>query len=85
MARAIRPVHTMFDGDTIFTLATGERETPGPLAFHALLDAAGDCVTRAIGPGMLAADSVDTPAGSWRSYRDTFPSAFRSGAADEPA
>ena len=23
MARAIRPVHTMFDGDTVFTLATG--------------------------------------------------------------
>ncbi len=24
MARAIRPSHTMFDGDTVFTLATGE-------------------------------------------------------------
>lgn len=26
LARAIRPAHTMFDGDTIFTLATGEVE-----------------------------------------------------------
>lgn len=26
MARTIRPSHTMFDGDTLFTLATGERE-----------------------------------------------------------
>ena len=24
MARAVRPSHTMFDGDTLFTLATGE-------------------------------------------------------------
>jgi L-aminopeptidase/D-esterase-like protein len=27
LARAIRPAHTMFDGDTIFALATGQRET----------------------------------------------------------
>jgi len=79
MARAIRPVHTMFDGDTVFTLATGDRGAPDPLAFHALLDAAGDCFTRAIGRAMLAAVSVQTPAGRWRSYRDAFPSAFRDG------
>jgi len=77
MARAIRPVHTMFDGDTVFTLATGDRGAPDLLAFHALLDAAGDCFTRAIGRAMLAAESVQTPAGQWRSYRETFPSAFR--------
>ena len=76
MARAIRPMHTMFDGDTVFTLATGDRGAPDPLAFHALLDAAGDCFTRAIGRAMLAAESVETPAGRWRSYRDAFPSAF---------
>jgi L-aminopeptidase/D-esterase-like protein len=32
MARAIRPAHTMFDGDIVFCLATGKRplpETPG--------------------------------------------------------
>lgn len=76
MARAIRPVHTMFDGDTVFTLATGDRGAPDPLAFHALLDAAGDCFTRAIGRAMLAAESVKTPAGLRRSYRDAFPSAL---------
>jgi putative pantetheine hydrolase len=76
MARAIRPVHTMFDGDTVFTMATGDRGVPDPLVFHALLDAAGDCFTRAIGIAMLAARSVQTPAGRWRSYRDAFPSAF---------
>ncbi|MEO6880128.1 MAG: P1 family peptidase [Mycobacteriaceae bacterium] len=76
MARAIRPVHTMFDGDTLFTVATGTRGAPDPVAFHALLDAAGDCVTRAIGHAMLSAETVQTPAGTWRSYRDVFPSAF---------
>jgi len=76
MARAIRPVHTMFDGDTVFTLAMGTRAVPDLPSFHALLDAAGDCVSRAIGHAMLAAESVETPAGRWRSYREAFPSAF---------
>lgn len=83
MARAIRPVHTMFDGDTVFALATGGRVAPDPLAFHALLEAGGDCFTRAIGHAILAAESVETPAGHWRSYRDAFPSAFRITAAGE--
>ena len=77
MARGIRPVHTMFDGDTVFTMATGARQTADPLAFHQLLDAAGDCFTRAVGQAMLASESVETPAGRWRCYRDPFPSAFR--------
>jgi L-aminopeptidase/D-esterase-like protein len=75
MARAISPVHTMFDGDTLFTLATGERGPVDPMGFFALLDAAGGVVTRAIVRGVLAAESVTTPGGSWPSYRDTFPSA----------
>lgn len=77
MARAISPVHTMFDGDTLFTLATGERGAPDPFAFHALLDAAAGCVTRAIVRALLSAETVSTPAGTWRSYRDVFPSAGR--------
>ena len=85
MARAIRPVHTMFDGDTVFTLATGDRGAPDALAFHALLDAAGDCFTRAIGRAMLAADGVQTPAGRWRSYREAFPSAFSANPSITPA
>jgi L-aminopeptidase/D-esterase-like protein len=27
LARAIRPIHTMFDGDTIFALSTGSTQT----------------------------------------------------------
>lgn len=76
MARGIRPVHTMFDGDTVFALATADREAPDPASLHALLDAVGDCFTRAIGHAMLSAETTETPAGRWRSYRDAFPSAF---------
>jgi len=32
LARVIKPVHTMYDGDTIFTLATGEKELKGDLS-----------------------------------------------------
>jgi len=85
MARAIRPVHTMFDGDTVFTMATGDRGAPDPLSFHGLLDAAGDCFTRAIGRAILAAESVETPAGRWRSYREAFPSAFSANRSTPPA
>jgi L-aminopeptidase/D-esterase-like protein len=76
LARAIRPVHTMFDGDTMFTLATGARPAPDPLEFHALLDAAGDCVTRAVAHAVLAAETVPSPDGDIRSLRDALPSAF---------
>lgn len=76
LARAVDPVHTMFDGDTFFALSTTARPAPDPVALHALLGAAGDCVTRAIGVAVLATRSVTTPAGRWRSYREAFPSAF---------
>jgi putative pantetheine hydrolase len=75
MARAIRPVHTMFDGDTLFTLSTGARPAPGPLELFTLLEAAGDCVTRAIGHAVLSAESVTAGGRTWRCYRDAFPSA----------
>jgi putative pantetheine hydrolase len=76
MARAIRPVHTMFDGDTVFTLATGLGPSPDPFAMHTLLQVAGDCFTRAVGHALLAAETVETPAGRWRGYREALPSAF---------
>ncbi len=77
LARAIRPVHTLFDGDTLFTLATGAHPVEGsPFVLHALLDAAGDVVTRAVAHAMLAATSVSTPAGPIRCYRDVFASAL---------
>jgi len=76
LARAINPLHTMFDGDTLFALSTTQREAPDPLGFHLLLDAAGNTVTRAVVRAMLAAETVSTDWGTMRSYRDAFPSAF---------
>lgn len=77
MARAISPIHTMFDGDTLFGLSTAHGPAPDPATFHRMLHAAGEVVTRAIVRAMLAADSITTPAGTWRGYRDVFPSAAR--------
>jgi L-aminopeptidase/D-esterase-like protein len=50
LARAIRPVHTPFDGDTIFVLATGCQALPPDraLALTVLGALAADCVARAI-------------------------------------
>jgi putative pantetheine hydrolase len=72
LARAVRPSHTMFDGDTIFCLATGIRELPadpGILAgkhAQAMNDvghAAAECMSRAIVHGILAAETLgDIPA-----------------------
>lgn len=61
-ARALNPVHTAFDGDTVFTLATGQRPVSTPLEVLALQGAAADVMTRAIVHAMLAATSVDRSA-----------------------
>jgi L-aminopeptidase/D-esterase-like protein len=68
IARAICPAHTMFDGDTIFVLATGEVETVtgkgGPFGegegawLTEIGSAASDVVARAIVHAMLAAESA---------------------------
>lgn len=86
LARAVRPAHSMFDGDTFFALATGSR----PLAragdaeatwlsprrrggtLNALLAAAADVVARAVVRGVVLATS--TPAHP--AYRDLCPSAL---------
>lgn len=76
MARAISPVHTMFDGDTVFALATGDRNPPDPIGFHDVLMAASDAFTRAIGHALLDATSTMTAShGLLRCYWDAFPSA----------
>lgn len=72
-ARALSPVHTAMDGDTVFALATGERPAPDPFALVTLQTEAARCVSRAIAHAVLAATSVDRTAdGGTRlpSYRD---------------
>jgi L-aminopeptidase/D-esterase-like protein len=51
IARAIRPSHTMYDGDTIFALATGAVQAP----YDAVEAVAADVVSRAIVSGVRAA------------------------------
>jgi putative pantetheine hydrolase len=79
MARAIRPVHTMFDGDTVYGLSTGDGDQVDLLALQAVLEAADDCFTRAVGHAILAAETVTLGGGEEvLSYRDAFPSAVSS-------
>jgi L-aminopeptidase/D-esterase-like protein len=70
LARAISPVHTMFDGDTTFALSTARRPEPTRFELHDLLTAAADCTTRAVVNAVLAAETVETAAGRWPSYRE---------------
>jgi len=60
LAMAIHPVHTPFDGDTVFALATGVRVLPEPRPVHlARLGAlAARTLARAVGRGVVAAESL---------------------------
>jgi L-aminopeptidase/D-esterase-like protein len=77
MARAISPIHTLADGDTVFAMSTGTG-TPlrvnnpadfGPL--FQIYNAAADTLSRAIGHAVLEAATV----GASKSYCDRYPSA----------
>ncbi|MET9539572.1 P1 family peptidase [Streptomyces sp. NPDC006553] len=76
IARALRPVHLMNDGDTVFTLATGARELPegpGPLALNEVLAAGADLVARAIVRAVLAAPGgLRGPGGDFPSYGELY-------------
>ena len=84
LARAVRPAHTMFDGDTVFALATGRRplsDVPGTFAaghraaeLDKLANAAAEAFARAMVHALLAATAVPgVPA-----YRDVWPETTRS-------
>lgn len=73
---AVRPAHTMLDGDTLFGLSTTRRPAPDLPGFHDILTQASLVVARAVVGAVLAATTVTTPAGTWRAYADAFPSAF---------
>jgi L-aminopeptidase/D-esterase-like protein len=77
LARAVRPVHTMVDGDATFALSITARPSPELDDLHELLAAGADCVSRAIVHALLAAETVHTEDGSWSAYTDLFPSATR--------
>lgn len=64
-ARAIRPVHTPFDGDTVFALSTAKRPSPDPAGLSQIGSAAADCLARAIARAVWEAEDI----GGMRSYR----------------
>jgi L-aminopeptidase/D-esterase-like protein len=79
LARAVRPAHSMFDGDTVFALATGEKELvseggptgapPRAMALDSLCTAVADTFARAMVHGLLTARAV----GRIPAYRDIWP------------
>lgn len=48
LARVIRPIHTPFDGDTLFALSTGEASGVDPVTLAILGTLAADAVARAV-------------------------------------
>ena len=83
LARCVRPAHSMFDGDTVFALATGQHELPGtgtafrdttsrPASFNQVLDAASRAFAAACTDAIVCARGVGGPP----AFRDLCPSAF---------
>ncbi|MCS7069668.1 MAG: P1 family peptidase [Meiothermus sp.] len=68
IARAVFPAHTMFDGDVIFCLATGEVALEGPAELSRIGAVAADVFARALVHGVLHAYSV----GGLRAYRELY-------------
>lgn len=72
LARAIMPVHTPFDGDTIFVLATGTKRLADadmrPLALTILGALAAQCVARAVARAIWLA----TDLGEQKSWHSVF-------------
>lgn len=80
MARAINPAHSLNDGDTVFSLATGQgddklavNDPASNRALNQIYRAGADALSRAIAHAMLSAESV----GGMESYCATFPSACK--------
>ena len=76
-ARAIRPVHTLFDGNTIFTISTGAYDLPDPepASISRIGMLAADCMMRAIGRAIFAADGL----GDWLGYREVYGASLTGG------
>lgn len=72
LARAIRPIHTMLDGDTVFVVSVGwDDRIPVKAAYPAeavdrIGTVAGDLVVRAVLKGVKAAESIP----GWPSYSE---------------
>ena len=86
LARAVRPVHSMTDGDTVFCLASGRLAEPADprvalTGFNALLGAAADVFAAACLDALVSA----TGRGPWPAYADLVPGARAGAAGAAPA
>lgn len=70
LARALRPVHTPFDGDTLFALTTAKTPLRGDRLreLTRIGNLAADCVSRAVARAVYAAATL----GNVKSYLDRF-------------
>ncbi len=79
LARAIRPLHTPQDGDTVFALSTLRRPAPANAAMR-IGALAGDVLARAVARGVWEAASV----AGWPSYQEVHAAALARGAGAAP-
>jgi L-aminopeptidase/D-esterase-like protein len=82
LARAIRPAHSMTDGDTVFSLATGDVRLPDPAsadgphridALNALLRVSAEVFAAACTHAILSASTI----GNVPAWRDVCPNSLR--------
>ncbi|MGI8416697.1 MAG: P1 family peptidase, partial [Nakamurella sp.] len=79
MARAINPIHTLDDGDTVFGVTTGSgtplriNDPAADRQLNAIFNAGATTLTRAITKAALSATSIGTS----KSYCDRYPSACK--------
>ncbi len=69
LSRAIRPVHSPFDGDVVFALSTAKRELaePAPMSIARIGALAADCLARAVARAVYeAAPWPDAAVRCWR-------------------
>lgn len=78
MARAVYPVHTPLDGDTVFALSTGDAPAPASHASLARIGAeAANCLSRAIARAVYEADPAPRGWTGPAAYRTRFPERYR--------
>lgn len=67
-ARALRPIHTPMDGDTLFAISTAmmAMPDPAPLSLARIGSLAADCMTRAIGRAIWEAQTM----GEMKAFRE---------------
>ena len=81
LARSVVPIHTLFDGDTLFSLSTGQLTLGGDpsvltqekaLVLSRIYECGATAVARAVARATVTAE----PKGDLPSYRDFFPSIY---------